>query len=152
MKFKRILVALDDDDCSQKTLEYAKELADLYKSEVALVTIISPTSPVAYGADPLLGQQPIIVPEVSEIEQQGAQTYLERVSKEFDSANGVYIFNRIGNVKDEIISTAHEWDADLIIMGTNGRTGFDLFLSGSVSESVVRHAKCPVLVVPGKCK
>ncbi len=151
LKFKRILVAVDDAPCSEKAILYAKEMADAFHASVALVTVIPPTSPTNFGADPLLGQQPVIVPEVSEMEQENAQKYLEKISREFKDSNEVYLFNRIGSIKEEILAAAQEWSADLIVMGSNGRTGFDHFISGSVSESVIRKATCPVLVVPGKC-
>jgi nucleotide-binding universal stress UspA family protein len=50
--------------------------------------------------------------------------------------------------QDEILAVAEECKADLIILGTHGRTGFDHFISGSVSESVARKSKCPVLIIP----
>jgi len=150
-RFNRILLAVDDTPCSQKAIEYAQDLVRVFHSSVALVTVVPPTSPANYGADPLLGQQPVIVPEVSEIQQESAQRYLESISNDFEGANEVFLFNRIGAIRDEILSTAAEWTADLIVMGSNGRTGFDHFISGSVSESVIRKAHCPVFVVPGKC-
>lgn len=149
-EFSRILVAIDDTPCSEKAIAYAKTLSKIFHASVALVTVTSPTSPASYGADPLLGQQPVIVPEVSEIEQQNAQNYLEEISRGFENSSSVYIFNRIGSIKEEILAAAHEWSADLIVMGSNGRTGFDHFISGSVSEAVIRKATCPVLVIPSK--
>lgn len=150
-RFKRILVAIDDSACSEKAIGYATDLVREFNSSIALVTVVPPTSAASYGADPLLGQQPIIVPEVSEVQSSAAQAYLERVAEQFESAYEVFLFNKVGSIREEILNTANEWTADLIIMGSNGRTGFDHFLSGSVSESVIRKATCPVLVVPGKC-
>ncbi|WDF70627.1 universal stress protein [Sphingobacterium oryzagri] len=149
-RFNRILLAVDDTDCTLKAIEYAKDLVREFESSIALVTVVPPTSPAAYGADPLLGQQPIIVPEVSEIQQDSAQRFLESIGNDFPGAQEVFLFNKIGNVHDEILNTASEWTADLIIMGSNGKTGFEHFISGSVSESVIRKASCPVLVIPGK--
>lgn len=150
-KFQRILIALDDTPCSTKVLEYAKAIIDGLDVSVALVTVIPPTSPSAYGADPLLGQQPIIVPEVAEIQQQSAQQYLDKQALDLAATKEVYTFTRIGSIREEILTVAHEWAADLLILGTNGRTGFDHFISGSVSESVIRKADIPVLIIPGKC-
>jgi len=151
-KFQRVLVAIDDTPCSIKAILYAKEITKLLKTSIALVTVVPPATPASYGADPLLGQQPIIIPEVTEIQEKSAQDFLERMSREFTDAGEVFIFNKVGSVKQEILSVAHEWAADLIIMGSNGRTGFDHFISGSVSEGVIRKAECPVLVIPGKCE
>ncbi|KGE12768.1 UspA domain-containing protein [Sphingobacterium deserti] len=149
-RFNRILLAVDDTPCTLKAIEHAKELVREFNSSIALVTVVPPTSPAAYGADPLLGQQPIIVPEVSEIQQESAQRYLDSLGNAFEGAHEVFLFNKVGNVRDEILNTASEWTADLIIMGSNGKTGFEHFISGSVSESVIRKANCPVLVIPSK--
>ncbi|MGJ1197283.1 universal stress protein [Sphingobacterium spiritivorum] len=151
-KFQRVLVAIDDSPCSLKAIEYAKEVTKLLKTSIALVTVVPPTTPASYGADPLLGQQPIIVPEVTEIQEKSAQEFLERISREFEEANEVFVFNKVGSVKQEILSVAQEWAADLIIIGSNGRTGFDHFISGSVSEGVIRKSLCPVMVIPGKAE
>lgn len=150
-KFQRILLAVDDSPCSHKVLDYAKSMLEGENAALALVTVVPPTSPASYGADPLLGQQPIIVAEVAEIQQQAAQEYLERLASEFTSTQEIFTFTRIGNILEEILTAAHEWAADLLILGTNGRTGFEHFISGSVSESVIRKAECPVLVIPSKC-
>lgn len=149
--FSRILLAVDETPCSEQAITYAKDIINRLKPSLAIVTVVPPTSPSTYGADPLLGQQPIIVPELSEIEQQAAQQYLESVAKEFSSAQEVFLFTKVGSVRDEILDIAKEWACDLIIIGSNGRTGFDHLISGSVSESVIRKAHCPVLVIPGKC-
>jgi nucleotide-binding universal stress UspA family protein len=49
-----------------------------------------------------------------------------------------------GTPKSEIINAAAEWHADLIVLGSHGRTGIDRFLIGSVSDAVLRHAHCSV--------
>ncbi|MEC3880398.1 universal stress protein [Parapedobacter sp. 10938] len=149
--YNRILIATDDSECSKKALEHGYSLAKTMGASVALIHVIEPAAPTNYGADPLMGQQPIIVPETTEIQEENAKSMLDEISKGFEDLKEVFTFNRIGNPKQEILTVASEWAADLIIMGTHGRTGFDHFISGSVSESVTRRASCPVLVVPGKC-
>jgi nucleotide-binding universal stress UspA family protein len=49
--------------------------------------------------------------------------------------------------KSKIIDVAAEWKADLIVLGSHGRSGLNRFLMGSVSEAVARHAPCSVEVV-----
>ena len=49
--------------------------------------------------------------------------------------------------KSKIIDVAAEWDADLIVLGSHGRSGLSRFLMGSVSETVVRHAPCSVEII-----
>ncbi|CAN5644484.1 universal stress protein [soil metagenome] len=53
---------------------------------------------------------------------------------------------RVGPAAETILEKARAWDADLIVMGTHGRTGIAHFLNGSVAEQVVRHARRPVLI------
>jgi universal stress protein A len=55
---------------------------------------------------------------------------------------------RYGRAHDEIVKCAEEQKADLIVMGTHGRTGLAHLLVGSVTERVVRTSKVPVLTVP----
>jgi nucleotide-binding universal stress UspA family protein len=52
----------------------------------------------------------------------------------------------VGLPAETILAQAREWEADLIVMGTHGRTGLAHFLNGSVAERVVRHARGPVLI------
>jgi nucleotide-binding universal stress UspA family protein len=52
-----------------------------------------------------------------------------------------------GSPKSVILDIAAKWPADLIVMGSHGRKGFERFLLGSVSEAVVRHAPCSVQIV-----
>ena len=57
---------------------------------------------------------------------------------------------RVGAASDELVHAAADVDADLIVVGTHGRTGVRRLLLGSVAEAVVRKAGCPVLVVRDK--
>ena len=60
---------------------------------------------------------------------------------------GVETVVRLGDPRVEICEEARRWEADLILMGSHGRTGLRAFLMGSVAQSVVRHAPCSVEVV-----
>jgi nucleotide-binding universal stress UspA family protein len=55
---------------------------------------------------------------------------------------------RMGDPRDMILQQAAQTRADMIVMGTHGRRGFEHLVLGSVAESVTRYATCPVLVVP----
>ena len=65
-------------------------------------------------------------------------------------AGGVVIHAEVaeGDPVDTIIRRAETWPADLIVMGTHGRTGLERLLLGSVAEKVLRRAPCPVLTMP----
>lgn len=57
---------------------------------------------------------------------------------------------RGGAAREAILASAEEWQPDLIVMGTHGRTGMDRLLLGSVSDAIVRRAHCSVEVVRGR--
>jgi nucleotide-binding universal stress UspA family protein len=54
---------------------------------------------------------------------------------------------RVGEPAKEILAAAHEWKADLIVIGTHGYGHFEQFVLGSVANAVMRGARCPVMAV-----
>jgi nucleotide-binding universal stress UspA family protein len=75
-----------------------------------------------------------------------------RVAAETAAANRAHVFGhlRIGNPAREIVQLASDLSADLIVVGTHGRTGMVKLLLGSVARNVLSHASCPVLLVKPK--
>jgi nucleotide-binding universal stress UspA family protein len=61
-----------------------------------------------------------------------------------------YVHARIGKAADQILGLAQELGADLVMIGSHGKTGVERFVLGSVSERVVREAQCPVIVARAK--
>src|SRR5690606_24894502 len=104
-KFQRILLAVDDTPCSHKVIEYGMGLVS-EDTSVALITVVPPTSPASYDADPLLRQQSIVVPEVSEIQMQKAQEFLNGMTTSFAHAKEVLTFRKIEKIRDEILDLA----------------------------------------------
>lgn len=146
----KILIAVEDSSYSYRAVEYGFDLAQKLGAEVALVHVDDIPVATPYLADPLVGEQPVMIPELVKVHEESSHKLLDKVADKFMDKATIYTYTRIGNTKDEILSTAEEWNADMIILGTHGRTGFDHFISGSVAEKVVRKAKCPVLVIPNK--
>jgi nucleotide-binding universal stress UspA family protein len=72
---------------------------------------------------------------------------LERAATHLDRITLVTKTTPTGNPADEILATAGAFDADLIVVGARGMGGMARLLLGSVSERVLRHARCPVLIV-----
>jgi nucleotide-binding universal stress UspA family protein len=147
--FQRILIAIDDSTFSEKATRIGFNLAYTLNAKVALLNVMDPPS-TSYTGDPLLGQQPLIMPEIAEMQEEASKSILERFGKLWHGEQELTTFSQMGNPRLEILATAEEWKADLIILGTHGRTGFDHFISGSVAEGVARRSLCPVLIVPNK--
>ena len=140
MTFRRILVAVDTAALGTDVLPTADEIARCTGAEVALVSVadvrgigVSETSPPAQVTAAKL--------------REDAQALLDAAASQLTSVSGPLRLVREGFPDKEIIAAAHDWHADLLIMGTHGRTGLAHMFKGSVAESVLHHAPCPVLVV-----
>lgn len=152
--FTKILVPVDGSKYSQDAAEYAVKISKLMKAKiVALHVVHLPTYPYAYSAGE--GMSPVAIPtplplDVSDEEKKDAKKLVDNVAKMAKDAGvdvEMKIIERHPSVPDAIIQFAEQNGVDLIIIGTKGRTGIRRFLLGSVTESVVHHAHCPVLVV-----
>lgn len=137
---QKILCPIDFSAPSRNALRYANEFAKAMNAKITLMHVIQP-QPITADIN-----VPYIPPEVDL--EKNAKEDLERVIKA-DIHEGISVEPLIafGLPSDCIIEQAKKEDADLIILGTHGRTGISRLLMGSTAESVIRHAKCPVLVV-----
>jgi nucleotide-binding universal stress UspA family protein len=150
IKLHKILIAVDDSSYSDKAAAYGFALAKKLSAEIALVHVDEIPVGVPYSGDPMLNEPAIIIPEIMSIQEEASTHLMTRLTKTAGKDTKLHTFKKIGNPKEEILSTAEEWHADMIILGTHGRTGLDHFLSGSLAESIVRKATCPVLIIPNK--
>lgn len=146
-EFKTILFATDFSENSEYAFDYALAMARKYQSLLAIVHIIN--EPVDLRG--------FYVPHISfesleeEIEE-GARKMMEKFCRMHVSDYENYqTFIVPGIPYDEIIKKAEELKADIIIMGTQGRSGLDHVLFGSTAEKVVRKSPVPVMTirVPG---
>ncbi|HUH33869.1 MAG TPA: universal stress protein [Daejeonella sp.] len=147
---KKILIAVEDNVYSDQAVNYGLALANKLQAEVALVHVNEIPAATPYIADPMLNETSFIMPEMMNIQEDASNALFERIKKQAGENINIYTYTKLGNPKTEILATAEECHADLIILGTHGRTGFDHFISGSVAESVARKSKCPVLIIPNK--
>lgn len=140
----RVLVPVDFSKSSLQALDYAIELAAVFKAEVIVLYVVEP---VYYAAPDLTGGAATMA-ELFEQQQRQARTQLVRLEQRYRKARvplrGVL---KPGTAYHAIAEAAQELKADLIVMGTHGRTGVSHLLMGSVAERVVRSAPCPVLTV-----
>ena len=90
----------------------------------------------------------IVSVAIDERLKEDAQAHAEQV-KQLMTGNGLAVGTdvRVGRPDEAIIAAAKDHGADLIVMGSHGRTGLERLLVGSVSERVIGHAECPVMVV-----
>lgn len=140
---KKILVPIDFSDYSKKALQYTVQFCKSMQAEIILVYVIEP---MIYPADLSMGQ--MVIPQNELNLDQKAKSELEELAKsEIGDLLKYQILIKMGKPFMEIIETASEQDADLIIISTHGHTGVEHLLFGSTAEKVVRKAPCPVLTI-----
>jgi nucleotide-binding universal stress UspA family protein len=144
VNLKKILVPIDFSEASRKAMQYALSFARQFNAEVLLLHVIELT-PLASPSAPL----PIIQDETTRATlHESAAKHLAAWRDESGLPARIKASVREGvSAHAEIVKTATEGNIDLIVLGTQGRTGLAHLLIGSTAERVVRHAPCPVLVV-----
>jgi nucleotide-binding universal stress UspA family protein len=121
---------------SGHALQMAASLARDYGAQLVVLHVHSiPVAVYGYGEG--------IVPPTAE----GTDELTDKLNA--INPPGVVVSHHLveGNPVEEVLRTAKEMNADLIVMGTHGRRGLSRFLMGSVAELVVRRAPCPVLTI-----
>ncbi len=142
MKFKKILIAVDDSACSIKAAKAGFGLAHNLKADIGIIYVVNRSKEVV-SAD--LG----ITPEQSKVVMLGeAETTIQQFIKMYDGVGRITRFTPEGSPAEEIINIAREWEADLIVMGSHGRSGLSRLMMGSTTEYMIRHAEIPVMVTP----
>ena len=145
--WKRIFCPIDFSDASRAAMEVAADLTKRFGGE--LVLLHAYPVPGYTFPDGSVVASPRMMQELAD----QAKRHLEewRVDAErLVGAPRVSAETAIGEPAAEILATAQARGADLLVMGTHGRTGLEHALMGSIAERVVRRAHCPVLTVrPG---
>ena len=142
MLYNKIVIAVDNSHHALQAAKKGFELAHQLKAAVGLVNVIDrykeePNTDLWFSHE---NSVPILLERADEIFDQIINTY--------GGSTEVTRFTPEGLPNEEIINTATIWNADLIVIGTHGRTGLSHLLMGSVAEHIIRHSKIPVLVVP----
>ena len=141
----RILLAIDDSRFSQAAIETVIEQARPHDTDVRILHVVE--SPPLLVAREMGGYDPALETAL-ESQKQNAEALVLKAT-ELLRARGLKVAAtlEVGDPKSKILDVAEEWRADLIVVGSHGRRGFERFLMGSVSDAVARHAKCSVQIV-----
>jgi len=144
LPLQKILCPTDFSDPSYEGLKVADELARHFAAKLLLVHVVSPV-PIMPATEGSMGTQiPMLLEQIVE----SARSSILEIAKQRVSA-GVQAeaFVLEGTPAHEIARLAAEEKVDVIVIATHGQSGWKRFLSGSVTERVVRMAECPVLTV-----
>jgi nucleotide-binding universal stress UspA family protein len=148
--YRRILVAIDTSDTSQRALEHAVQLAAEQQARLRIVHAIESIEHLAMSFS---GGYPVDMTGFIEAQRQEGQRLLTeaqtraraaKVDCEAALLEGKEAMDRTARL---VVKDARKWDADLIVVGSHGKTGLDRLVLGSVAESVIRTAQRPVLMI-----
>lgn len=142
-KYRNILIAVDSSRHSLKAAEQGLQLAQELGAKVALVFVLDPNLEAGNVDAGIMPTQ-----AKAQLEEE-AQLTFETLKGQYPKISMEH-FMPEGQPQEELLKLSHDWQADLIVMGTHGRTGLLHLLMGSVAEHLLRHSKVPVLVVPSK--
>jgi nucleotide-binding universal stress UspA family protein len=153
--FERILIPLDGSEHSIKALRVGIQIAKKFSGKLTLLHVYSVTvTPIVVPEPTTLSPSgiPVVTPaEVSKMVE-AARAVGRRIldEAEMEARSEVVQVESVlaeGNSVQEITRLAKEYNSDLIVMGVRGVSKLRELLLGSVSEGVMKHASCPVLVV-----
>jgi universal stress protein A len=141
---KRILVPTDFTDPSHEALAAAVALAKMFGATVDLVHV---AVEMVYALPPPVDvlHMPI---DLSPVLDRAAAGLAAEEARLREAGVPCETATLVGRADSEIVTRAKETDANLIVMGTHGRSGLAHALLGSNAERVIQHAPCPVLIVP----
>ncbi len=141
----KILLAADGSEETELAARTAINLAESTGSEVHLVYV--ERLPNFLDGPGTIGYDHLLYDKHEEEAREMLRKLLWRVQVAGGTVAGTHL--RMGGVAEEVVSLAEELGVGLIVMGSRGHGGIRRALMGSVSDSVVRHAHCPVMIVRG---
>jgi universal stress protein A len=140
MRFQHVLVAVDGSEFAAHALNVASSLAVAVHGQIGLVHVIEPKF--------VSGETGIPADQQWALLRNDGKGLLKTAASAIPAHPNPWKFLREGTPWTEIVDSARKWPADLIVLGTHGRSGLTRLLFGSTAEGVMRHAPCPVVVVP----
>lgn len=147
-QIQKIVVPTDFSELSERAAVYAGTLASRLNAALYLIHVLPPAGLTPYGFG-----RAVEAADIHEQSYQAARQRLEGLVRRLASRTlHVTTEVRTGEAAESIAQASVHYGADLVIMGTHGRTGVGHLLAGSIAERVIRTAPCPVLVLRGSGK
>ncbi|MDC8453742.1 MAG: universal stress protein, partial [Candidatus Nitrosotalea sp.] len=143
-KFSKILVAIDGSEMSMKAAEYGVAMAKKDTANLVIISVIyTPASTFTYTKQEWFD-------EFLKKSKDESAKWFDKVKKNA-AQNGVQVkvetVEELYSIPAAIVKYAENENADLIIMGSTGKTGFKRLLLGSVANDVVIHSPIPVMII-----
>ncbi len=140
--FQKIVVPLDGSKEAEHALDVALYFAKLYDAELLLIQVSD--LPITMAES--MGQKYL---ELREQLRQESIAYLKRLEAKLQLRDKVQTRVVEGHPVERLLEVCKEFSADLVVMTSHGRSGFERWLLGSVTESFARRSPAPVLILRG---
>lgn len=147
---EKVLLPVDGSETAEKAVDFSCRLLEGSGCRVTLLAVVEEPAYAAFWSDGMIAPEVVLPPPEelrAELEKRARNMLEEPSSMLRDAGMQVEAKVRFGSAAPEILAEAEEGGYDLVIMGSHGRGILSGFLLGSVSNRVVHHAKCPVLIV-----
>jgi nucleotide-binding universal stress UspA family protein len=146
---RRILFATDYSKASARALDEAVSLARQNHAELLVTHVIEPIGQYSSGEEDLAAADLYL--KMQEAAKQNAERSMQKLMRKLAPARvKAKSFLLQGTPHDQIIKAAKKHRANMIVIGTHGRTGLSKLFMGSVAGKVISRATCPVVTVRGK--
>ena len=152
---KKILIALDYGPNAQQVADQGYQLAQSMNADLLLLHVMVETSYYStYEYSPITGfnnfnTTDVLMPDTIGEIQKGVSAFLEQTKLALgESSSNIQTLIKDGEPAAVIIETAHDLQADVIVLGSHSRRGLDKMLMGSVAEQVLRRTDIPLFIVP----
>lgn len=139
---KKVLIAIDNEPNAERVAAHGFRMGHQLQAEIALLSVVDTRLLMTSGN--------VTANEMIQLTKAELIKFQSNTIEKFSPNKAVQTFIEQGNPYEKILESAKQWSADLIVMGTHGRTGLTHLLMGSVAEKVIRHSKTQVLVIPNK--
>lgn len=146
---RTILVATDGSASSEKALNFAADLAVKCEADLIVLTVTTDVAPVLNVEFAAYARSEHLLAGASEFTLAAAENVLAgaRLQAETRGVKRISTEATLGDPADRIIAVANDRQADLLVVGSRGHGRLAGLLLGSVSQKVISHAACPVVVV-----
>jgi nucleotide-binding universal stress UspA family protein len=145
----RILTAIDGSASANKALDFAADLAVKCEADLILLTVAADVAPIFDAQFAAYARSEHFQPRASELALTAAETMLAgaRLHAQARGVTRISTEATLGDPAHQIIVVATDRQADLLVMGSRGHGPLAGLLLGSVTQKVISHATCPVVVV-----
>lgn len=144
MNYKKNLIAIDSRENSLNVAQKGFELADQLGAEAGLIFVVDKSKANGNPDARIMPNDALMVLKKE------AQDTIEQIIRLNNRTKETIKFMPEGFPKEDILETAKIWNADLIVVGIHGKSGFGLWAMGSVSQYITLHSKISIFIVPSQ--